>query len=124
MPTVIITSRRLGITHTVIEGQRIPLNAPVELDEETARRVWALPGMRVAKVGAGLEDLTVPELKEQAKGKGIEGFNSMKRHELIAALIPPADRPSEGNDDNPGDGESGEPGFAGGDAPSAPPATT
>lgn len=33
-----------------------------------------------------LESKKVPELKELAKDKGIEGFNNMKKEELIDAL--------------------------------------
>lgn len=33
-----------------------------------------------------LDDLTVPELKEQAKEKGIEGYSDMKKAQLIEEL--------------------------------------
>lgn len=33
-----------------------------------------------------INDLTVKELKEIAKEKGIEGYNNMKKEDLIAAL--------------------------------------
>lgn len=33
-----------------------------------------------------LDDMTVPELKEIAKNEDIEGYNNMKKEELIEAL--------------------------------------
>lgn len=35
---------------------------------------------------SSLDDLTVPELKELAKEKEIEGYSDMKKRELIKAL--------------------------------------
>lgn len=40
----------------------------------------------VEKVEKSLETMTVPELKEQAKEKGVEGYNSLTKPELIAVL--------------------------------------
>lgn len=33
-----------------------------------------------------IDKMTVPELKAIAKGKGIEGFDNMKKAELVAAI--------------------------------------
>lgn len=38
------------------------------------------------EVEKSLETMTVPELKEQAKEKGVEGYNSLTKPELIAVL--------------------------------------
>ena len=33
------------------------------------------------------EEMTVPELKEEAKALGIEGYTSMKKEELLAEIV-------------------------------------
>lgn len=113
MPTVTLTSSRLGLTHAVVGGRRIRLNAPVELDDATIKKAWSLPGMRVEG-----EDGTLFFSSSQSGGEAPAAPKGRRSRRA---------KPSEGSndDDNPGnDGESGEPGFAGGDAPPAPPATT
>ena len=44
------------------------------------------PEKKAPKASADLSKNTVAELKEMAKAKGIEGYSSMKKAELIAAL--------------------------------------
>lgn len=36
--------------------------------------------------GSKLEKLTVPELKDKAKDKGVEGYSEMNKPDLITAL--------------------------------------
>jgi large subunit ribosomal protein L21 len=40
----------------------------------------------IDKIATSFENLTVAELKEIAKSAGIEGYSSMRKAELIAAL--------------------------------------
>jgi hypothetical protein len=40
----------------------------------------------IAKIATSFENLTVAELKEIARSAGIEGYSSMRKAELIAAL--------------------------------------
>ena len=54
--------------------------------EAAAPKVEAKPVAPKAKATKDLSTLTVAELKEMAKAKGIEGISSMKKADLIAAL--------------------------------------
>jgi large subunit ribosomal protein L21 len=54
--------------------------------KKTAPKAEAKPAAPKAKATKDLSALTVAELKEMAKAKGIEGISSMKKADLIAAL--------------------------------------
>jgi large subunit ribosomal protein L21 len=54
--------------------------------EAAAPKAEAKPVEPKAKATKDLSTLTVAELKEMAKAKGIEGISSMKKADLIAAL--------------------------------------
>ena len=60
--------------------------APKAEVKKTAPKAEAKPAAPKAKATKDLSALTVAELKEMAKAKGIEGISSMKKADLIAAL--------------------------------------
>ena len=60
--------------------------APKAEVKKTAPKAEAKPAAPKAKATKDLSTLTVAELKEMAKAKGIEGISSMKKADLIAAL--------------------------------------
>lgn len=69
--------------YLVHQGKIVPIGETVELSAEQAERL----GEKVTMVEeTSLEDMTVAELKDIAKAKGIEGYGEMKKAELIAAL--------------------------------------
>ena len=60
--------------------------APKAEVKKAAPKAEAKPAAPKAKATKDLSALTVAELKEMAKAKGIEGISSMKKADLIAAL--------------------------------------
>ena len=60
--------------------------APKAEVKKAAPKAEAKPAAPKAKATKDLSTLTVAELKEMAKAKGIEGISSMKKADLIAAL--------------------------------------
>ncbi|POD46284.1 hypothetical protein BKM15_25930 [Pseudomonas syringae pv. syringae] len=69
--------------YLVHEGAIIQEGQTVELSEEQAERL----GDKVSpSTETALEEKTVPELKEMAKDRNIEGYNDMKKAELVEVL--------------------------------------
>jgi len=63
------------------EGKVVPKNREIDLTEEQAKRL----GDKVKPVENN-KNKTVAELKEEAKIAGIDGYNDMKKDELLEAL--------------------------------------
>lgn len=69
--------------YLVHNGAVVQTGQTVDLTEEQAERL----GDKVSpSAETSLEDKNVAELKELARERGIEGYNDMKKAELIAAL--------------------------------------
>ena len=87
---------RQSLTEIVIESiaaSGAKKAAPVKADkkeapkaEVAAPKAEAKPVEKKVEATQDLSSLTVAELKEMAKAKGIEGISSMKKADLIAAL--------------------------------------
>jgi len=80
---------RQALTEIVIEGITASGAKKAAPKKETKKEASKADAKPVAKVEEGTQDLskmTVAQLKEMAKAKGIEGISSMKKADLIAAL--------------------------------------
>jgi large subunit ribosomal protein L21 len=60
--------------------------AKESVKEEVAPKKKAAPKAEVNEAATDYSSMTVVELKEAAKGKGISGYTSLKKAELIEAL--------------------------------------
>lgn len=64
--------------YLVNKGKVVPENSTIELTAEQAKNLGDLV--------EPYKEKTVQELKEEAKGKNIEGYNDMKKEDLEKAL--------------------------------------
>ncbi|SHI90192.1 Rho termination factor, N-terminal domain [Clostridium amylolyticum] len=62
------------------------INGEAETENEWLVDWFRNKGYEVTKEEQRIEELTVKELKELAKDKGIEGYSDMKKDELIKVL--------------------------------------
>jgi hypothetical protein len=76
------------IVEDKVKADRLMAEGFKELDGIKEVETEALDGSETLAGGneKNLEDMTVPELKALAKGKGIEGSSSLNREDLLSVL--------------------------------------
>lgn len=92
------TSTYKANAYLLHQGKRVDVGEEVQLTDEQAKPLLeqnkvVKPGETVTAANGGevkteksLEDMTLTELKEIAKAADIDGYSSMKKEELIAAI--------------------------------------
>lgn len=75
------------IVEDQVKANRLKADGFKELDAVDVVQSDALPGSEIpTEAEKNLDDMTVPELKALAKEKGIDGFSSLNREDLLSVL--------------------------------------
>ena len=75
------------IVEDQVKANRLKTDGFKELEAVDAVQSDALPGSETpTEAENNLDDMTVPELKALAKEKGIDGFSSLNREDLLSVL--------------------------------------
>lgn len=75
------------IVEDQVKANRLKADGFKELDAVDAVQSDALPRSETpTEAEKNLDDMTVPELKALAKEKGIDGFSSLNREDLLSVL--------------------------------------